>query len=90
MSKQKVLLVTGASSDVGAELIRKIGKNYGIIWAHYYRADTVIDELKDKGLLYESRGAQVVDMGEDENPAIIVKSDGTSIYLTRDLASFNT
>ena len=47
----------------------------------------VIDELKDKGLLHESQGAQVVDMGEDENPAIIVKSDGTSIYLTRDLAA---
>ena len=26
-------------------------------------------------------------MGPDENPAIIVKSDGTSIYLTRDLAA---
>ncbi|MCI1290323.1 MAG: arginine--tRNA ligase [Lactobacillus sp.] len=47
----------------------------------------VIDELKDKGLLHESRGAQVVDMGPDQNPAIIVKSDGTSIYLTRDLAA---
>ena len=47
----------------------------------------VIDELRDKGLLHESRGAQVVDMGPDENPAIIVKSDGTSIYLTRDLAA---
>ncbi|MGQ5709666.1 arginine--tRNA ligase [Lactobacillus sp. PSON] len=47
----------------------------------------VIEELKDKGLLHESRGAQVVDMGEDANPAIIVKSDGTSIYLTRDLAA---
>lgn len=47
----------------------------------------VIDELKDKGLLHESQGAQVVDMGPDANPAIIVKSDGTSIYLTRDLAA---
>ena len=47
----------------------------------------VIDELKEKGLLHESQGAQVVDMGPDENPAIIVKSDGTSIYLTRDLAA---
>lgn len=47
----------------------------------------VIDELKEKGLLHESRGAQVVDMGEDENPALIVKSDGSSIYLTRDLAA---
>lgn len=47
----------------------------------------VIDELKQKNLLHESRGAQVVDMGPDQNPAIIVKSDGTSIYLTRDLAA---
>ena len=51
------------------------------------RMQPVIDELKEKGLLHESRGAQVVDMGEGENPAIIVKSDGTSIYLTRDLAA---
>lgn len=47
----------------------------------------VIDELKNKGLLHESEGAQVVDMGPKQNPAIIVKSDGTSIYLTRDLAA---
>ncbi|RMC46817.1 arginine--tRNA ligase [Lactobacillus sp. ESL0230] len=47
----------------------------------------VIDELKQKKLLHESQGAQVVDMGKDENPAMIVKSDGTSIYLTRDLAA---
>lgn len=47
----------------------------------------VIDELKEKGLLHESRGAQVVDMGKDESPAMIVKSDGSSIYLTRDLAA---
>ncbi|BDR60773.1 arginine--tRNA ligase [Lactobacillus xylocopicola] len=47
----------------------------------------VIDELKDKGLLHESRGAQVVDLGEDKKPAMIVKSDGSSIYLTRDLAA---
>ena len=27
MNKGKILLVTGASSDVGAELIRNVGKN---------------------------------------------------------------
>lgn len=46
----------------------------------------VIDELKQKGLLHESRGAQVVDLGDD-NPALIEKSDGTSLYITRDLAA---
>ncbi len=35
MSK-KILLVSGASSDVGIELIKNIGKEYDCIWAHYY------------------------------------------------------
>ncbi|MBR0416605.1 MAG: arginine--tRNA ligase [Firmicutes bacterium] len=48
----------------------------------------VIDELKEKGLLVESRGAQIVDLEKyGMPPAIITKSDGTSIYLTRDLAA---
>ena len=48
----------------------------------------VIEELKEKGLLQESRGAQIVDLEPyGLTPAIITKSDGTSIYLTRDLAS---
>ncbi len=48
----------------------------------------VVDELKEKGLLTESRGAQVVDL---ENygmpPCIILKSDGSSLYATRDMAA---
>ncbi|QNQ84015.1 arginine--tRNA ligase [Lactobacillus sp. PV037] len=47
----------------------------------------VVDELREKDLLHESRGAQVVDLGEDENPALILKSDGSSLYMTRDLAA---
>ena len=48
----------------------------------------VIEELKEKGLLTESRGAQIVDLEPcGLTPAIITKSDGTSIYLTRDLAA---
>ena len=47
----------------------------------------VIDELKEKGLLKESEGAQVVDLGEDQTPALIQKSDGATLYMTRDLAA---
>ncbi len=48
----------------------------------------VVEELKAKGLLKESRGAQIVDLEEyGLTPAIVTKSDGTSIYLTRDLAA---
>ena len=47
----------------------------------------VVDELRQMNLLHESQGAQVVDLGEDENPALILKSDGSSLYMTRDLAA---
>ena len=48
----------------------------------------VVDELKEKGLLVESRGAQVVDLEEyGMTPCIILKSDGSSLYATRDMAA---
>lgn len=55
----------------------------------YYndKMDEVIDLLDKKGVLVESRGAKVVMLGEDEPPCIIVKSDGSTIYATRDLAA---
>ena len=56
----------------------------------YYndKMDAVVEELKEKGLLKESEGAQVVDLSEyDMPPCIIITSAGTTIYATRDLAS---
>lgn len=52
------------------------------------KMNVVIDMLKEKNLLVESNGAQVV-MLEDYNmpPCIILKGDGASIYATRDLAA---
>ncbi len=48
----------------------------------------VVDELKDKNLLVESDGAQVVDLEEfNLNPCLILKSDGSTIYASRDIAS---
>ena len=48
----------------------------------------VVDELKEKGLLVESRGAQVVDLEEyGMPPCIILKSDGSSLYATRDMSA---
>lgn len=52
------------------------------------KMDEVITALKDKSLLEESEGAQVVRLDEyDMNPCIVIKSDGSSIYATRDLAA---
>jgi len=56
----------------------------------YYndKMDAVVDEIKEKGLLKESEGAQVVDLEKyDMPPCIIITSAGTTIYATRDLAS---
>lgn len=48
----------------------------------------VVDLLDEKGLLTESDNAKVVNL-DDKNipPCIIVKSDGATIYATRDLAA---
>jgi arginyl-tRNA synthetase len=47
----------------------------------------VEDLLENKGLLEESEGAMVVRLGEEMPPCLIRKSDGASLYATRDLAS---
>ena len=48
----------------------------------------VIDELAEKGLLVESEGAKIVDLEKyGMPPCIILRSDGASLYATRDLAA---
>lgn len=48
----------------------------------------VVQELKDKGLLVEDNGAQIVKLDQfDLPPALITKSDGSTLYITRDIAA---
>lgn len=48
----------------------------------------VVQELKDKGLLVEDNGAQIVKLDKfDLPPALITKSDGSTLYITRDIAA---
>lgn len=52
------------------------------------KMEPVVNELREKKLLIESRGAQVVDLEEyNMPPCIILKSDGTSLYATRDMSA---
>ncbi len=56
----------------------------------FYRdkMDGPIAMLREKGLLKESEGAQVVDLSEyNMPPCLVLKSDGSSIYATRDIAA---
>ena len=47
----------------------------------------IVDELEDKGLLVEDKGAMIVPLGDDMPPALIKRSDGGTLYITRDLAA---
>jgi arginyl-tRNA synthetase len=52
----------------------------------------LIQELIDKGLAYESQGALVVDIAEEDDkkelpPCIVRKSDGAALYATSDLGT---
>lgn len=52
------------------------------------KMDEAVQILEDKGLLKESKGASIVDL-DDVNlpPAMIKKSDGATLYITRDIAT---
>ena len=69
---------------------RKLGVKFDTYHGEsYYRhmLPGVVKLLKKKGLLKESRGAQIVDLSKYHlNPALILKSDGATLYITRDIA----
>ena len=48
----------------------------------------IIDELREKGISKVDKGATIVDLSEwNMPPCLILKSDGSTIYATRDLAA---
>ncbi len=54
------------------------------------KMDKVVDLLEEKKLLVESQGAQIVDLSHinpNLTPAMIKRSDGATLYMTRDLAA---
>ncbi len=81
--------------DMSLVVFEKLYKRLGVEFDNYNgesyyakMADDVANMLKEKGLLVESEGAQVVDLEEyGVPPCIILKSDGTTIYATRDIAA---
>ena len=54
----------------------------------FNKVDPIIELLQQRNLLVESDGAQVVDLEEyDMPPCIIRRTDGATLYATRDLAA---
>ncbi len=58
MREKKVLLVTGASSDIGCKLISEIAADYEVILAHYFHSRDALDKIKkeigDKLILFQA------------------------------------
>jgi len=77
------------------EYVKDIYKKLNITFDSYAgerfymdKMQPVIDELQIKKLLKESEGAQVVDLEKfGMPPCLILRSDGASLYVTRDLAA---
>ena len=58
-----------------------------------WRMNRIVEELAESGLSEDSKGAIIVDLAKSKDPkvkklgkALVKKSDGSTLYLTRDLA----
>lgn len=78
-SKQEMLAVY---ETLGVEFDYMNGESF-----YEDKMSSIIELGRQKGIFYESEGALVCDTDNpDEPPAVVLKSDGTTLYLTRDLA----
>ncbi len=81
--------------EITLEYVKKIYDRLNVKFDSYNgerfytdKMQPVIDELQEKGLLQESNGAKIVDLEPyGMPPCLILRSDGASLYATRDLAA---
>ena len=93
--EEEALRLFNYFKDITLKEIDKIYKMLDVTFDSYAgesfyndKMTPVVEELKAKGLLVESQGAQVVDLSDyDMPPCIILRSDGASLYATRDMAA---
>lgn len=72
------------------QIWKRLNVSHDLVQGESFYVDQVPEVekvLKEKNLLQESQGAQVVFLSEKEPPCLIRKKDGTSTYASRDLAS---
>lgn len=52
------------------------------------KMERIVNMLKEKNLMVESEGAQIVELEQyNMSPALIMKKDGSTLYITRDIAA---
>ena len=81
-----------------SESLKEFNKIYGMLEVEFDsyngeafyndKMDEVVTMLEEKHLLQTNEGAEIVDLEKyDLNPTLIKKSDGATLYITRDLAA---
>ncbi len=80
--------------DVSLAEFQAIYGRIGVGFDHYTgesfytdRMEPAIARLQAAGVLSKSEGAEIVEVGEDIPPFLVRKSDGATLYGTRDLAA---
>ena len=92
---EKALSIFNKFKEITLKEVKRVYDRLGIEFDSYAgesfyndKMQPVIDELNDKKLLTESEGAMVVNLDEySMAPCLILKSDGATLYATRDLAA---
>lgn len=91
----QALEIFGKFKDITLKEVKRVYERLGVEFDSYAgesfyndKMQPVIDDLRNKGLLTESEGATVVDLERyGMPPCLILKSDGATLYATRDLAA---
>ncbi len=80
--------------DISVENIKRVYERLNVHFDKYLgesfyepMMENAMKRLEKKGLVVESQGAQVVDLGEKIPPCILKKQDGSSLYALRDIAA---
>lgn len=72
------------------EIYRLLGIKFDLVMgeSQYQKyIPKVLEACKRKGILKDSEGAQIIQFGKNKTPALLMKKDGATLYITRDLAA---
>lgn len=67
---------------LGVKIDETIGESF-----YVDKVQEVVEDAKRLGVLVESRGAKVIKLPREKVPVMLVKTDGATTYLARDLAA---
>ena len=81
--------------DMSLKVFNRVYEKLGVTFDSYAgesfysdKMPAVVSELREKGIVEKSEGAEIVNLEPyGLTPALITKKDGSSLYLTRDLAA---